>query len=214
MSKNPLRWVYEQKCQKTVEALHKNGFEAVYCENKQEAYENIICAAQNASSVGFGGSRTVEELQLEPELRKMGKELLQHGLPELSPDEKMVIRRRQLTCDLFLTSSNAITLSGQLVNIDGNGNRVGAMSFGPRKVIVVVGRNKIVEDTEAAIKRIKEFAAPSNARRLNRETPCAVTGFCSDCNSPDRICRITVILDRMPSASDIRVLVVNDDLGY
>jgi L-lactate utilization protein LutB len=214
MSQNLVKWVYDQKCQKTVESLQKNGFEAVYCESKQEAYENIINAAQNASTVGFGGSATIEELQVEAELRKMDKEILRHNLPQLSPDEKMEVRRRQLTCDLFLTSSNAITLAGKLVNIDGNGNRVGAMSFGPKKVIIVVGRNKIVEDTEAALKRIKEYAAPPNARRLNKKTPCAVTGFCSDCDSPDRICRITVILDRMPSASDIRVLVVNEDLGY
>lgn len=213
MSEN-LIWCYEQKCKKVVKSLHANGFEAIYCENKQAAYENIISEARNANSVGLGGSMTVEELQLIPDLRNMGKELLLRDLPGLSIDEQLAIRHRHLTCDLFLTSSNAITLAGQLVNIDGYGNRVGAMTFGPKKVIVVVGRNKIVEDLDAAFKRIKAIAAPANARRLNKQLPCALTGFCSDCNSPERICRVTVIIDRMPSLSDIRVLIVNDDMGY
>jgi L-lactate utilization protein LutB len=213
MSEN-LNWCYEQKCKMVVKSLQKNGFESVYCQSKQEAYENIIYEAQNANSVGLGGSMTVEELQLMPEFIKMGKELLQRDLPGLSSAEQLAIRRRHLTCDLFLTSSNAITLAGQLVNVDGVGNRVGAMTFGPQKVIVVAGRNKIVEDLDAALKRIKDIAAPANAHRLNKQLPCALTGFCSDCNSPERICRVTVILDRMPSLSDIRVLVVNDDMGY
>jgi L-lactate utilization protein LutB len=213
MSEN-LIWCYEQKCKKVVKSLQNNGFEAVYCQSKQEAYENIISEAQSANSIGIGGSKTLEELQLIPELRKMEKELLQRDLPGLSPEEQLVIRRLHLTCDLFLTSSNAITLAGQLVNVDGCGNRVGAMTFGPKKVIVVVGRNKIVEDLDAAHKRIKAIAAPVNAHRLNRKLPCAVNGFCTDCNSPERICRVTVIIDRMPSMSDIRVLIVNDDMGY
>lgn len=213
MDKN-LLWVYEQKCKKAVQALQNNGFEAIYCQNRQEAYDNIISAAQNADSIGFGGSMSVEELQLIPELKKMGKELLHHGLPGLTPGEQQDIRRRELTCDLFLTSSNAVTLAGQLVNIDGVGNRVGAMTFGPKKVIVVAGRNKIVEDLDAAMKRIKFIAAPANARRLNKRLPCASTGFCSNCKSPESICRATVILDLKPSLSDISVLIINDDMGY
>ncbi len=209
-----INWVHEQRCLKTVKSLQKHGFGAVYCENRQRAYENIIGEAQKAQSIGFGGSATIDQLQIKAGLGTMGKELLIHGRPELSPAEKLAIRHRQLTCDLFLCSSNAVTLAGQLVNIDGYGNRVGAMSFGPKKVVVVVGRNKIVEDTEAAMKRIKTYAGPMNAHRLKKTTPCAVTGFCNECKSDERICRITVILDRQPSASDITVLVVNEDLGY
>jgi hypothetical protein len=194
--------------------LQNNGFEAVYCDSKQAAVENIMDEARNANSVGIGGSRTIQELQLIPELTNIGKELLHHNLPGLSPDEQLVVRRGELTCDLFLTSSNAITLAGQLVNVDGVGNRVGAMTFGPKKVIVIAGRNKIVEDLDAAFKRIKAIAAPANAHRFNMKLPCAITGFCNDCNSPECICRITVILDRRPSLSNIRVLIVNDDMGY
>jgi hypothetical protein len=113
-----------------------------------------------------------------------------------------------------LTGTNAVTLDGILVNIDGNGNRVGAMIFGPKKVIIVVGRNKIVDGSaEDAIARIKEWASPPNAMRLSKQTPCAVTGICSDCDSPQRICRITTILDRKPTLTDIHVLVVNEDMG-
>jgi hypothetical protein len=144
----------------------------------------------------------------------MGKEILNHGLSGLTPEERMTIMRRQLTCDLFLTGTNAVTLSGWLVNIDGNGNRVAAMFFGPKKVIVVAGRNKIVDgDLQDAIDRIKNWASPPNAKRLNYNTPCAKTGFCSNCNSPERICRVTTIIDRKPRVMDIRVLVVNEDMG-
>jgi L-lactate utilization protein LutB len=213
MSEN-IKWVHEQRCRRTVKSLQKNGFEAVFCEDKQAAADYIVSEARNADSIGFGGSATINELQVEALLSQMGKEILQHNIPGLSPDEKLSIRRRQLTCDLFLTGTNAVTMTGELVNVDGAGNRVGAMTFGPEKVIVVVGRNKITDDTESALKRIKDYAAPMNARRLGKNTPCAVTGVCADCNSDDRICRITVILGRKPLSSDIRVLVVNDDMGY
>ncbi len=209
-----MNWLHEQRCLKAVKSLRSNGFEAIYCPNQRDAYENIISAAQDAISIGLGGSMTLEELDLVPELCRMEKELLLRDLPGLTPEEQLAVRRRHLSCDLFLTGTNALTLAGQLVNVDGIGNRVGAMTFGPRKVIVVAGRNKIVLDLEAALKRIRETAAPANAHRLDKKLPCALTGTCSDCQSPERICRITVILDRMPSLSDIRVLVVNADMGY
>jgi len=138
-------WTHEQKCEKAAEALGTNGFTAVYCRTPGEARRYILSEAAGATSIGFGGSRSVADLDVQNELAAMGKEILNHGTPGLSPGEKMEIMRRQLTCDLFLTGTNAVTLDGALVNIDGNGNRVAAMTFGPRKVIVVAGRNKIVE---------------------------------------------------------------------
>lgn len=209
-----LHWLHEQRCLRAVKSLRSNGFEAVYCPSRRDAYENIISAAQEAVSIGLGGSMTLAEMDLVPELSKMGKELLLRDLPGLTADEQLAVRRRHLTCDLFLTSTNALTLAGQLVNVDGIGNRVGAMTFGPSKVIVVAGRNKIALDLESALKRIREIAAPANAHRLDKKLPCVLTGSCSDCQSPERICRVTVILDRMPILSDIRVLVVNADMGY
>ena len=208
-------WTHEQKCLKAVDSLAKNGFGAVYCATPQEAFDCIVSEAADAVSVGFGGSMSIVGLEVEARLREMGKEILNHANPALSRDERMDIMRRQLTCDLFLSGTNALTLAGELVNIDATGNRVAAMFFGPRKVIVVAGRNKLVDGTPRdAIVRVKNWATPPNSKRLNFKTPCASTGFCSDCNSSDRLCRVTTIIDRKPRFTDVRVLVVNADLGF
>jgi hypothetical protein len=208
-------WTHEKKCMKAVDSLVNNGFGAVYCATPQEAFDCIIREAADAASVGFGGSMSIVGLEVEARLREMGREILNHANPALSRDERMDVMRRQLTCDLFLSGTNALTLSGELVNIDATGNRVAAMFFGPRKVVVVAGRNKLVDGTvHDAIQRVKNWATPPNSRRLNFKTPCASTGFCSDCNSPDRLCRVTTIIDRKPRFTDLRVLVVNADLGF
>jgi hypothetical protein len=210
-----VRWTYEQKCLKAVDSLVKNGFGAVYCATPKEAFEYIVGEAADAASVGFGGSMSIAGLEIEACLRKMGKEILNHGSSDLSRDEKMEIMRRELTCDLFLSGTNALTLSGELVNIDATGNRAAAMFFGPRKVLVVAGRNKLVDGSvHDAVVRVKNWATPPNSRRLNFKTPCASSGFCSDCNSPDRLCHVTTIIDRKPRFTDLRVLVVNADLGF
>ncbi|HEY5513223.1 MAG TPA: lactate utilization protein [Geomonas sp.] len=207
-------WAYGKKCEKAVESLKKNGFGALYCQTGQEVFHYIVNEAADAKSIGFGGSLSIADLKLADKLKGMGKEILNHSAPDLTPEEKLDITRRQLTCDLFLTASNAVTLSGSLVNIDGNGNRAAAMFFGPKKVIVVVGRNKLVDGSvEDAVRRIKTFAAPPNAKRLNLATPCATTGFCCDCDSPQRICRVTTVIDKKPRNTDIRVLVVNEEMG-
>jgi hypothetical protein len=208
-------WTHEQKCLKAVAALQKNGFGAEYCATSHEAFECIVRESADAASVGFGGSMSIVGLGVEARLREMGKEILNHADPALSRDERIEVMRRQLTSDLFLSGTNALTLSGELVNIDATGNRAAAMFFGPRKVVVVAGRNKLVDGTvHDAIQRVKNWATPPNARRLSFKTPCASTGFCSDCNSPDRLCRVTTVIDRKPRFTDVRVLVVNADLGF
>jgi hypothetical protein len=207
-------WMYERKCLKTVEALNKNGFEAVYFDTAEKAAEYIVREAESATSIGFGGSMSVSDLKVQERLAEGGKEILNHGRPGLSPEERQEVMRRQHRCDLFLSGTNAVTVSGILVNIDAIGNRVGSMFFGPGKVIVVAGRNKIVEgDVGDAIKRAKEWACPSNARRLNYRTPCAETGQCVDCSSPERICRVTTIIEKKPKYTDLRILVVNENMG-
>lgn len=207
-------WLTGCKCKALVDALNKKHFTAVYCETEKDAAEYILKEAENAESIGFGGSYSVSDMQVEAALVKDGKEILNHGNPELTPEQKYEITLRQQTCDLFLSGTNAATLDGCLINIDGRGNRVSAMIFGPKKVIIVVGRNKIVEgDFADGIQRIKNEAAPPNALRLNKETPCAKTGFCHDCDTPDRICHVTTIIDSKPSGSDFHVLVVNQDMG-
>ena len=208
-------WTHEQKCLKAVESLVAHDFTAVYCPTPQDARDYIAEAAAEACSVGFGGSMSVAGLEVENCLRSAGKEILNHAQPSLSREERLEIMRRQLTCDLFLSGCNALTLSGELVNIDATGNRVAAMLFGPRKVVVVAGRNKLVDGTlQDAIARVKAWATPPNAKRLNFNTPCARTGFCSNCNSPERLCRVTTVIYRKPRFTDLHVLVVNADLGF
>lgn len=207
-------WSYEQKCHAAVAALLRNGFTAQYCATADQARDYILHAGATAASVAFGGSLSVASLDVEAEFAHRGKEILNHSNPSFSREERLAVMRRQLTSDLFLTGCNALTLSGELVNIDATGNRVAAMFFGPQQVIVVVGRNKLVQGTpQDAINRIKLWASPPNARRLGFKTPCAQSGFCSNCSSPDRICRIAVTIDRKPRFTDLHVLVVNADLG-
>jgi L-lactate utilization protein LutB len=208
-------WTYEQKCRKAVASLEKNGFTSVYCPTPEDAAKYIIAGARDSVTIGFGGSMSVVALGVEHSLREQGKEILSHSNPALSRDERLEIMRRQLTCDLFLSGSNAVTLNGELVNIDATGNRVGAMLFGPRRVIVVAGRNKLVDGTvQDAITRVKNWATPPNAKRLSYNTPCGSTGFCSNCNAPDRLCRVTSVIDRKPRFTDLHVLVVNAELGF
>lgn len=215
MTEELFRWTHEQKCRKAVAALEKNGFTAQYCDTPKATAEYILACADDAATIGFGGSMSVVSLGVEQILRERGKEILNHGSPSFSREEKIEIMRRQLTCDLFLSGCNALTLNGELINIDATGNRVAAMLFGPRRVIVVAGRNKLVSGTpHDAILRVKNWATPPNAKRLSFKTPCCVTGFCSDCNSPDRLCRATTIIDRKPRLTDLHVLVVNADLGF
>lgn len=214
LSEELRHWQQGQRCARAVEALERNGLTAVYCETGEQARDYIIREAAEARTVGFGGSLSVAGLEVAGVLGEQGKELLNHSAPGLSKEERYEVMRRQLTCDLFLTGTNALTLDGCLVNIDATGNRVAAMFFGPRKVIVVAGHNKIVDGgVEEAMLRVKRRASPPNAKRLNFNTPCAVTGFCCNCNSPDRICRVTTIIDRKPRMTDLRVLVVNEELG-
>ena len=204
-----------EKLEKTAEALRKRGFTAVCCATGAEARAYVMKEAEGAKSVGFGGSVTVKSIGLVEELAKAGKEILRHGDPSLSPEKKVEVMKRELTCDLFLLSANALTMDGRLVNIDGNGNRVAASIYGPGKVVFVVGRNKLVDGgLDDAIARIKRCACPPNCRRLNKQTPCALTGECADCSSPDRICMVTVVMDRRPRATDVHVVLVDEDLGY
>ncbi len=196
-------------------ALGKRDFTAVVCKNGAEAADYVMKEAADATSVGFGGSMTIGAIGLRERMAAAGKEILRHGDPKWSADEKMVVMRRELTSDLFLLSANALTRDGRIVNIDGNGNRVAASIFGPGKVIFVVGRNKIVDGgIDAALERIKREACPKNCVRLAKKTPCAATGICADCDSPDRICKVTVVLDRRPSRTPTHVVLVDEDLGF
>ena len=208
-------WFNEKIASKVISNLEKNEFKAKYFGDKKEAVQYVKNIIAEFNSVGFGGSITVlQDLQIEKLAESMGKIILNHNKPELSLEEKINIRKKQQTCELFISSSNAITKDGKIVNIDGVGNRVSAMIFGPKKVLIIVGVNKITKDVHSALKRIKEVASPMNAKRLNTGTPCAETGECVDCKSPNRICRVTVIMDRRPKFTDIEVIIIGENLGY
>ncbi|UOD34624.1 lactate utilization protein [Deferribacteraceae bacterium V6Fe1] len=209
------KWFNERTASLTIENLEKNGFKASYFEKSETAVKYIESIAVDYNKIGFGGSMTVlQDLKLDELFKTKGKEILNHNVGSLSPEEKLEIRKKQLTCDLFITSTNALTKDGKLINTDGVGNRVAAMIFGPKKTLVIAGVNKIVKDVNAGLNRIKEIASPMNTKRLNVNTPCAVTGVCSDCNSPQRICRVTTIIEKKPNFSDIEIIIIGENLGY
>jgi len=184
---------------KTAECLKKRGYEVEVVPTGAEALKVVVAEAESAQSVGWGGSESVKEIGVREAMTAAGKEIRDH----------------QTQMDLFLLSANAITTDGRIVNIDGTGNRVAASIFGPKRVVYVIGRNKIVEGgVDVAIARAKKFACPPNCKRLARKTPCAATGECADCDSPDRICKVTVIFDRAPTHTPTKVILVNENLGY
>lgn len=208
------QWQSKQRCLATATALERNGFRTIVCDDTQSAAAAILEEATEATSIGFGGSLTVAELGVSVALESRGKHLLNHGVPTLDPESKLALMREQQVCDLFITGANAITLDGRIVNVDGMGNRVAASIFGPKKILIVAGCNKLVDGgIDAALARIHAVAAPPNAYRLNKQTPCAKTGQCANCSSPDRICNVTVILEKRPSRSDICVILINQNLG-
>jgi hypothetical protein len=214
MTDHEKTWLLTQRAQRCVGNLSKHRFDAHYLSTEDEVKDRVALLLAEATTVGFGGSDTVRSMGLHTLAEEMGKTLYDHHRSELSIDETLAIRKGQQVCDLFLTSANAISETGEIVNVDGIGNRTNAMSFGPGRVVVVAGYNKIAPDLHAALRRIREVAGPMRAKSLGVETPCAVTGVCSDCNAPMRICNITTILHRKPMLTDVTVLIVGEELGY
>jgi hypothetical protein len=205
-------WI-EDRAKRAVEKLEAHDFKAIYTKSRGEAVEEIWKQVTPKTKVGVGGSLTIRELGILDRLETQGFTVYDHWKPGLAKEKVLEIRKAQMTCDLFLSSANAVTLNGELVNVDGIGNRVNAINFGPGKVVLVAGHNKIVDDVQEAIKRVKNVAAPLNARRLKIDVPCAKLGKCVDCNSPNRICRVTTIHERRPSLTDLLILLVGEELG-
>ncbi len=203
---------------KTLEAIKRNGFRAIYAKNRKEALQRIIEEIPQEATVGAGDSLTLEEIGVFEELKRRGYRLLWPFDEKVAKEERRKVARKALLADVFLSGSNALTMDGKIVNIDATGNRVAGMIFGPRKAMVVVGVNKIVKNVEEALDRIRKVAAPLNAKRIRKERgwellPCVEAGKCLDCDAENRICNITAIIEKKPRAIDMVIIIVEEKLG-
>lgn len=204
---------YQNTAAHIIRQLEKRGMNGIYCPTSREAAETVAQLIPAGSSVTWGGSETLEESGIMDRVRSMDVELLDRKTAK-TPEESRALYGKIFCADYFLTGTNAITVDGELVNIDGNGNRVACLIFGPRHVLVAVGMNKVCANTEDAIRRIHTTACPPNAIRVKAATPCAKTGVCADCLSPDCICCQTVITRKSRQPGRITVLLIGEDLGF
>lgn len=204
----------EQKIKRTIENLEKNNMDAFYVKDEQALLKLIGEVINDGDTVAVGGSMTLFETGVIEFLRSGKYNFLDRYKEGLSPLEIKDVFRKSFFADAYFTSSNAVTEKGELYNVDNTGNRVAAMLYGPDKVIVVVGVNKIVKDVEDAVKRNKELSAPANCKRLSRKTPCAEIGYCMDCKSSDRLCNDYVLIKRQIVKGRIKVIIVGKELGY
>lgn len=211
------QWLNQKRAERVIENLRKNWITGFYFSSSQEALPRILEHIPEGATVGRGDSLTLEQIGIIPELTQEKYHFLDPWT-KTSLEERVQMQRRILTSDVFLTGTNAITLNGELVNIDGRGNRVAAMIFGPKKVLVVAGVNKIVRDVDEGIARIKSIAAPSNAKRhefpKDRRPPCGVSGFCTDCKPPLTICCTQVVIRGQRRDRDrMTVFIIGEELG-
>ncbi len=216
--KNPVDNYWNLKLAAVKENLENNNFEVFITASAKEAKEVAlaeIIPKLDIKTVSWGGSMSFVTTGLFHELKdRPGLEILNTFDKSLSRDEMMDLRRRSLMVDLFITGTNAVTEAGQLVNLDMVGNRVAAIMWGPKNVLLIIGRNKICGDLEEAMIRIKTYAAPVNAMNLDKKTPCRETGVCHDCKSPDRICNYWTITEKSFIKHRIKIILVNEDLGF
>jgi hypothetical protein len=196
-----------------LERLKKRNMEGYFCETSAEAVELALSLMPEGSSISWGGSETISECGLMDAIRKGNYTLIDRATAK-TPEEKREIYGKTVMADYYLMSTNAITMEGELVNIDGFANRVACLCAGPEHVLVIAGMNKVVKNVESGLDRIRTKAAPANTVRLNKNTPCAKTGVCGNCFAPDCICSQTVITRRSGIPGRIKVILVNEDLGF
>ena len=196
-----------------IKNMEKKNLEAYYCATSAEAVEKALSLMPEGASITWGGSESIKECGLMDAIKEANYELIDRTDAK-TPEEDRIMYSRQVMADYFLMSSNAITIDGELVNIDGRANRVSLLCWGPQNVIVIAGMNKIASDVESAIQRVRDAAAPPNTVRLNKNTPCAQTGRCGNCYSPDCICSQIVITRRSSTTNRIKVILVGEELGY
>ncbi len=214
----PIDHYWQKRLADVKETLEENNFEVFTADDAGKAKEIVleeIIPKTGAKSVAWGGSMTFMATGLYEALKgKSDMEILDTFDKSLSPEESLELRRRSLLVDLFITGTNAVTEAGQLVNLDMIGNRIGGITFGPKEVIILVGRNKIAADLEEAMFRIKNYVAPVNAMRLEKKTPCLKTSTCEECKSPDRICNTWTITEKAFPKGRQKIVLINEDLGF
>lgn len=199
------------------ETLESNNFDVYIADNKESANKIIreeILPKIGAKSVSWGGSMTFVQTGLYKELKNNSNlETLDTYEQGVAPADMYERRRQSLLVDLFITGTNAVTETGKLVNLDMTGNRIAGITFGPKNVVILVGRNKVVPDIEDAMLRIKNYAAPINSMRLDKKTPCVKTSTCEECRSPDRICNTWTITEKSFPKGRVKIILINEDLG-
>lgn len=206
--------IYEDKIQRLIKNLESNNMKGTYLKSREELMAYLNAQIQDGSLVSVGGSQTLFELDLISYLRNREIRFLDRYKGELTGDEKKELYRKSFFADFYFSSSNAITVDGHLYNVDHTGNRVAALLYGPEKVFVIVGINKIVDTVEEAIARVRAVAAPANNVRLNRNTPCVKFGSCVDCKVEDRICNEYTLIKRQAVKDRIDVIILPFELGY
>ena len=200
--------------QKLIDALAANNIECIFAQTKEEALAKALDLIPEGSEVGLGGSVSVEQIGLLETLRAGDYTLHDQYEDDIDMMENLARRKKGMMAPFFVSGTNAITMDGQLVNVDGMGNRVAAQMFGPDKVVLIAGTNKIVKDVHEAFDRLEKIAAPINAKRVGAPTPCADTGECIDCDSPMRICNLYTIIRRMMFPGRLTLIMVNESLGF
>jgi hypothetical protein len=210
----PKKEAYKLLGNTMIQNFKKRNIEAFYCDTSKEAVALAMELMKDGGSVGMGGASTVKEMGLIEEIKNAEHlHFIDRSLAK-TPEEKKENFFETMRCDYFLTSSNAVTVDGELVNIDGNGNRVACIIYGPEKVLVFAGMNKVVVDVDSGIERIGIHAAPPNAARLGTRTPCAVLGHCGDCHSEDCMCCQIVVTRHSRQKGRIKVILIGEELGF
>ncbi len=213
----PIENYWQIRLTEVKEALEANNFEVFIAANRDEAKRIVleeIVPKTGAKSCSWGGSMTITAVGIYEALKNAQTMKVIDTFDRNLPAEEVLERRRQsLLVDLFITGTNAITETGQLVNLDMIGNRIGGITFGPKQVVILVGRNKVVADLEEAMYRVKNYTAPANAMRLDRKTPCIKTSRCEECSSPERICNTWTITEKSWPKGRVKIVLINEDLG-
>jgi len=218
MATNPMDTYWNIRLEAVKKALEANNFDVYLCGDTAEAndlVEKTILPELKPASISWGGSLTFSASGLYDILKNHPDIEILDTFDKSIPYNEMLERRRQsLLVDLFISGTNALTEAGQLVNLDMIGNRIGGITFGPKYVLILIGRNKIVPDLDEAFYRIKNYAAPVNAMRLGKKTPCRKTSICEECQSPERICNTWTVTEKSFPKGRIKVVLINKDLGF